>query len=428
MRVLVISPLFPPSPNSEAICGGKFVLALMESGIKTSVIFSSNVQTVSMFDESRMWEPLRDIAIDVPNQPVSILKRCSLGIRYQSTSWVSWTHLVVSKARELHSRNRFDVVVSRSLPRHAHIAGYWVACTLKLPWVAVDNDPWDFSGFAPTKTLSPDWRMTPNFRFWRRRILAGADRLCFPCDRLRDFCFKGLRRTAGSLIVPHIGRAVTSERRADFLIVHTGKLGSNEITARSPAPLLEAMKQLFLFRPAAKLRTRLLLVGPEDAKTVEYARSLGLSEHVTSTGVVNYEESLGYIAQAAVCLLIEANLKEGVFLPSKLCDYIVARKPVLALSPELGTVADLAAEQGIMRVSPNDPNAVAAALTQMFDAFLESRIDAYAPSDWLVQQFSGKAVIEDFLTSIAPLSLSQRHVSAAVGEKEEQEKANVAVG
>ncbi len=191
-------------------------------------------------------------------------------------------------------------------------------------------------------------------------------------------------------------------------------------------PLLEAMKELFLLRPAAKLRTRLLLIGPEDAKTVEYARSLGLSDHVTSTGVVNYEESLEYIAKAAVCVLVEANLKEGVFLPSKFCDYIAARKPVLALSPEIGTVADLAAERGVTRVKPNDSKAVSAALVKLFDAFAESRLDSHAPSDRLVRRFEGNVVIKDFLTSVAPLALEQARTLAAVGKKEE--KSDVLVG
>jgi glycosyltransferase involved in cell wall biosynthesis len=191
----------------------------------------------------------------------------------------------------------------------------------------------------------------------------------------------------------------------EFLIVHAGRLGVHDLTGRSAVSLLEGLKELFRIRPAARSRTRLLFVGPEDSETLHHAGSEEVREHVSSTGLVSYEGSLDYIAQASVCVLVEGDVREGVFLPSKLCDYIAARKPVLALSPGVGTVADLAAEGGVRRVHPKDAAAVAAALAELFDAFVESRLDSYAPSTSLARRFEGKRVIDDFLTSVRPLTL-----------------------
>ena len=47
------------------------------------------------------------------------------------------------------------------------------------------------------------------------------------------------------------------------------------------------------------------------------------------------------MAQAAALLLMEATLDEGIYLPSKFCDYSRSGKPLLLFCPEAGTIADL---------------------------------------------------------------------------------------
>jgi glycosyltransferase involved in cell wall biosynthesis len=406
MRTLVISPLFPPLSDAEANCGGKFVQALINSGVEPTVIFSSDVRAPRRLDRSLIWEPVRRVSVDARNPLADpgTLDRFLLSVKYQSTCWVRWTQAVVSKAKELHRQTPFDLIISRSLPLHAHIAGYWVSSRLRLPWVAVMNDPWDFSPFIPPGPVRRYWTPNFNWKMWRHRVVARADRLCFPCKRLRDSCLQGSVRKSGVLITPHIGAVSETARRADeFLIVHAGNLGMNELTGRSAVALLDGLQGLFRIRPAARSQTRLVFVGPKDPETLKHVARRGLSEQVACTGLLNYEDSLHHIGQAAVCVLVEADIPEGVFLPSKLADYITARKPVLALSPKVGTVADLAVESGIRRVGPKDTAAVTAALVELFDAFVESRLDRERPSESLVERFEGKRVIEDFLGSIASL-------------------------
>src|SRR5262249_49777987 len=150
----------------------------------------------------------------------------------------------------------------------------------------------------------------------------------FPCQRLRDYSLLGSRRRAGVHVVPHIGTAVkptTGER--DFIIVHAGKLRVHEATGRRTNAMLEGLAQFFKARPTARERTRLVFVGPEDQLTTQQATELGIRSSVTSIGQVSYDASLEHIANATICLLIEGDFDIGIFLPSKLCDYIAARKP-----------------------------------------------------------------------------------------------------
>ena len=190
--------------------------------------------------------------------------------------------------------------------------------------------------------------------------------------------------------------------------VHAGKLGLDEVTGRSARPLVAGVAGLLQKRPAARSLARLVFVGSEDPDTIRLAGELGVMQNVTSVGVVGYRESLQHIAQASVCVLVEADLQQGIFLPSKLCDYIAARKPILALSPEVGTVNDLAREGGIRRVKPKDSAEVTEVLVELFDAFLAKRLGMYAPPEALVQRFEGRKVAKDFLSSVADFALASR--------------------
>src|SRR5262249_7193780 len=190
----------------------------------------------------------------------------------------------------------------------------------------------------------------------------------------------------------------------EFVIVHAGKLGINEVTGRSSVTLLDGLAGLFRIRPSAQRQTRLVFVGPEDPQTARLVVSRGLSANVICTGQVSYEDSLSYVADASLCVVVEGNFKEGIFLPSKLCDYLIARKPVLALSPERGTVADMAREGGIQHVGPQDAAGTVQALARVFDAFRQSRLQSYQPSEALARRFEDDKVIGDFLGSIASLT------------------------
>lgn len=401
MRVLIISPRFPPRADSEAFCGGKFVQGLIDADVETTVISCHNIHTPYRSDPSARWNSLASVTVDVPNPPSPPLAvRCWLGLRHQTTAWTGWTAAVVSRARELHRQKPFDLVVSRSDPWHAHLAGYWVASGLGITWVANLDDPWDLSPFIFDEISRSESKQGPNEKLWRRRVLARATLVTFPCERLRDYSLQGFRRS-GVHIIPHIGAATKStEGREEFVIVHAGKLRMHEATGRSTNAAIEGLQEFFRRRPAARSRTRLAFVGAEDPLTMKHAAHLGLSEAVVSLGPVSYEMSLQHIADAAVCLLVEADLNVGIFLPSKLCDYHAARKPVLALSPAVGTVNDLVCEGGILRTDPNDAVGVSDALTTFFDAFVRGELASYAPTESVMLRYEAKTVIDRFLAVV----------------------------
>jgi len=282
------------------------------------------------------------------------------------------------------------------MPWHAHLAGYWIARTLRLPWFAVSNDPLDLSQFvldpAERAKIAPEL----NLRLWMPRLLKNPDLLIFPSTRLRDGMLRKIKRKGPTAVLPHVGGELTEpvEEAARFTLLHAGTF---EVTGRTPDTLLRGLKQAVESGSIPRDSIQLLFVGPEKAELKEMTDQLGLSDIVRWTGRVSYEDSLAQMASAHVCLLVDCSMfEESMFLPSKLIDYLSMKKPVLALSLPVGTVNDLVREGGIIRLDLGDVPGVARSLTDYWNAYREGRLKDYAPTASVSEKYGFEAIGGEF--------------------------------
>jgi hypothetical protein len=236
-----------------------------------------------------------------------------------------------------------------------------------------------------------------------RKTLRRADLVTFPCARLRDYVTRlaGVQHT--SVILPHVGCRSGEHRDsgAIFNLVHAGKLGQiAQLGNRRVNTLLSGLARFLASQSDARPLVQLTLVGPADAATHACVSENGLSDVVRCVGQVSYEESLKHIGSATVCVLVEGAMAEGIYLPSKLVDYIAARKPVLALSPSVGTVADMLPEKGLSRVDPDDAEGVASALGALYGLFRRGTLREHMVSDALAHQFRPDCVARQFISAV----------------------------
>lgn len=90
---------------------------------------------------------------------------------------------------------------------------------------------------------------------------------------------------------------------------------------------------------------------------------------------VPYKESLAFIQDYDVCMLIEAACEEGIFLPSKVSDYMQNSKPIMALSPKIGVIHDMYLD-GYINYFANitDANSIANSLEILYSDFMNCNI------------------------------------------------------
>jgi glycosyltransferase involved in cell wall biosynthesis len=289
-----------------------------------------------------------------------------------------WVRAVARKAAEL---GPFDVLHSRLNPAASHLAALKILERLDLPWCAYFSDPW------PHHLYPEPYRFTvgPLSRLRLERsldaMLRSAGSLVFPSIWLRDWLLKGRRERFRSkaFVAPHLASSLKTAGGAPAVpgggapirIRHAGFL----MKERRVEPLFAGLERFLSNHPDAAIRIE--FAGRYAGAVPEVPPSL--------SGAVSFEPAMppeavqAWMADADVALLVEANLAEGLFFPSKLSDYLAGGRPILALSPGRGVAADVLSAGGGILAGPEDVPGIAAALETLHSLWESGRLAELAP-------------------------------------------------
>ena len=424
-RILFVAPEFLPTggTSAEARVNAKLVTAGLNAGWKIDVIAEEQHIPTSHSEGDMLGSALSDI-VSLVHVPVRrTLNHLLLRIRSQilfrgmhSLYGNAWGPLAFRKGLELLRVNRYDVIMSRSLPEYAHLPALMLARKTGLPWIANWNDP------APMRLLPPPYGDGPSGRPPGGRLMSSLRRKSlqrffnavaseaswhtFPCERLRKYMITILGGTIceKSSVIPHIALGSSenvSQHNSDvFSICHSGFLYK-----RDPGVFLKGVR-LFLDAVKPTGRISICFLGVDSNKITKHVVDLGLEGVVYSETNCAYHLAIRRLRMASVALIIEAQMQEGVFLPSKVVDYAETGRPILAVSPLSGTLSDLICEYGGGIVADCfSPESVAAALGTLYASWKRGNLDSEYGSQRLASQFSAKRVItayEDLFAAILP--------------------------
>lgn len=305
----------------------------------------------------------------------------------------NWVRAVVRRAVELTEENGpFDVLHSRLNPAVSHLAAMATVKKLRLPWCAYFSDPW------PHHLYPEPYRFTVGPVSRRRqermldKILRRAGSLVFPSDRLRDWLLAGPRARFRSkaVVSPHLGEPgePAPGRNPLLRVRHAGFL----MKERRVEPLYGGLERFLAVRPEAREEIRVEFAG-------RYAGNVLPEVPPALAGVVSFEPSMPpdrvrhWMGEADVALLVEADMEDGIFFPSKLSDYLAGGRPILALSPRRGVTADLLASGGGLLAQPEDEAGIATALERVHDLWRAGRLNDLAPQPGQVEAVSASSVV-----------------------------------
>ena len=108
------------------------------------------------------------------------------------------------------------------------------------------------------------------------------------------------------------------------------------------------------------------------------------------------------VAEATVCVLLEADVSDGIFLPGKVADYVGARRPMLAVSPAEGTMRDLMQACGGGEVADvRDAGAVTASLRRLYRSWKAGTLALDYPTGTLEHALSEDRVRDLYSALVA---------------------------
>lgn len=302
-----------------------------------------------------------------------------------------WNVAALPVVKRLVDSNRYDYVLTKN--ESSFLLGYWLKRRNGLKWVATWNDPYP-------KILYPEeylkyWNVKPSVSDRRvMNIMARyADIHIFPNSRLRDHMLKSLEiPLAKTSVIPHVVVEHELNRRVTgkvMRIIHSGNINY----PRDPELFLKAFRLFLNKHQDAAVEVTVMGVTGADLQTK--IESNGLEGHVFTIPPVSYNESISRLADFDVAMIIEAKCKEGIFLPTKVSDFMQEGIPVFTISPAEGVLHDLHRDGYIPYYASNESvESIFAELERLYSDFCGGNI----AHNVIPGSYTEKSVTETYLS------------------------------
>lgn len=409
--ILMFAPSCYPPGNPEAFVNANLIVAARASGWHVDVITMPDTKHWYPHD-AKAWPGLEECSVHIVERRKTFAGQLLVAAEtlLRTGHFVGggrWALPAVASALQLSAGQRYNCIISRALPSMAHLAALMAARKTGLPWIANWNDPVPSEKFPPP--YSGGGGKHASLGFWKHRFFRDvadrADWHTFPCERLRryvtDYMPKGTYEK--SSVIPHIAldnHLPAKKKSAGFTLMHAGSL----LPPRSPDVFLGGVRMFRERNRSIRDFSVVFIVDrPDDVRNA--AKKHGVEDIVRIEGSRPYTEMPPVLASADVLVIVEALVEEGIFLPSKFVDFIKAGRPILAISPSVGTLADILLEHGGgIAVDGQRANAVADALQIMYQAWADGTLDDRYGSEKLVSWFSCVRVFGEYRGIIERIS------------------------
>lgn len=302
-----------------------------------------------------------------------------------------WYLPALRAGKNLMESDRFDVIYSRACYHVSNMIGLGLKRFTGLPWVAYFSDPWVDNPY-PTH-----WKLTRLQRKTRQRIekavIREADALIFVTQQTADLVMNKYPAAWRDKVhvIPHgydvevletlVPPPPTSKK---LRFVYTGTFYPG---IRTPDGLLRGL-ELLNRRVPLNDQIEFVLIGSGAKMYEPAAREMGLDHLIEFREAVPFVESMQGASEADVLLLIDApNSASSVFLPSKLIDYLIFKKPILGLTPLQGAAADLLRRLECPVVAPDNVPAIAEAVAELFKLWQSGSLRVSAAFDQVAQEY-----------------------------------------
>jgi glycosyltransferase involved in cell wall biosynthesis len=403
-QLLAISWEMPPLSGPRAVQVTRTLAALGTRGWSSRVICFRPRSNRYHQDHHVSLEEMsggRASQVGVPSPeewfPVRALWRLAPPLKRFPDEKRVWMPAALDAARRALQAGPVDVIVSFAQPFTDHLIGLRLRHETGLPWVAHFSDPWADSPYLPGGSAARRRAMT-----WEREVIAAATRVVFVTRRTRERVMEKYPRAwaAKADVVPQAFDPAPSASVAPRLdtsrpmrVVYTGRFYDG---IRTPLALLDAVARMHGESSLAG-RLELEFIGADMTSYAARAASLGLESFVSFSGRLSPADARARAATADLLLVIDAPASDGgLFLPSKLIEYLPLRRPILGLTPAEGPSDELIQELGYQTVAPNDVNAIAAALDGLLRAHSSGRLVPSLQHDTVSARFSVAATADKF--------------------------------
>jgi glycosyltransferase involved in cell wall biosynthesis len=288
---------------------------------------------------------------------------------------------------ENHAVSKSDVLLTFGHPMSDHLAGLHIKKELGLPWIAHFSDPWVDNPFRHPASRVACRRM-------EAEVISRADRVVFTSRQTVDLVMRKypVEWKNKVVVIPHAYDPELYPSHGtpgpELTIRSLGFLSER----RSPKIFLEALAILHRTRPGVLTDVRVELIGRITGRESWSSFEQALPPRLLRVRPpIDYLTSLKLMRESDLLLLIDAPLGKGIFLPSKLVDYLGADRPIFGITPA-GAVEGILEAAGQRTVRPVDARSVAVQLNRTLEELHASSHRSLNAAD-LREKYSARCVV-----------------------------------
>ncbi len=317
---------------------------------------------------------------------------------------VGWLPFALARCLVSGLGREIDLIYSTSTAITSHLVARILRIVWDKPWVADFQDPWCWA--QESLAMFPSVLHRRAAELLEFAILQAADHVTVTTEPIRDMLTRkhpGI--PAGKISVIPMGFEPEWTRRVrhaqdKFTITHLGTFYG----PRSPVPFLRALGECLRVHPSMKHSVNVLFFGRFDAATLMETEAAieewGLGCVVSLYGPVEHEAAMQKLVDSDLLLLVTDPGTWGrTLVPSKVFEYLGARRPILALAPD-GPLAQLLRQVGgAAIVQPTDLSAIAAAIWDFFSLWQQRRLE-FAGNEDAIMRLTWARRTQDFVCTI----------------------------
>jgi len=390
LNILFVSIAFPPKSDSEGLQVAKYFKYLVrDKSLNIDVVTSSDKTLFMPIDENlkAYAKGYRDI-IKVnffENKYVNFLMRKinPSSLNYPDSKF-RFFKKYKSVIKQLH--NKPDIIYSRSMPLSSTIMAYKLQKEFQVPWVLHLSDPW---------TVNPIHHLG-DAKAWNeeieKRCFESATVLSFTSNKTIELYAKKYSEYQSKMqLFPNV---FDLEDKIDIeytfkdkiKVVYTGGL----VEERSPQYLFNAITELHNEYPEIIADFEFIFAGALDRKNKAlFEQKIPSVKHI---GLLSFNEALKLQQSADLLLVIDTpfkNAEDAIFFPSKLLDYMLMQRKIVALTDKKSTTWEIVESKLGHAYEHNDIEGIKNTLITTWKAWKNKERDYFYNKD-LDMNFSAK--------------------------------------
>jgi len=284
---------------------------------------------------------------------------------------IGWLPFAYSKARKITETHKIDAIYTHSTPYSSHLIGWLLKKKTGIPWIADFGDEWTTN---PLRIPVP--KLTEKIDKWAERSsLNDADHIIIAWPGMIDLFPVDISNKATTLTCVFdendFHKTVDSNQSNKFRIAYSGSFYGSQ----QPTSFLTAMEIILEEGKILIEDIELVFVGQvRRAGFVDFEETI-LDTVISRVGFVSHKESVRWILDADVLLLIVSTERGQANIPGKTFEYIASGKPILALVPPDGAVADLIryTQTGVV-VDPDNVEGIKGSILSLYEKWKKGEL------------------------------------------------------